>query len=233
MKGQADLAAPAAAVTATTVSVYFHVITSGSTGNVSDAQINQQLNVLSSAFAGSGFGFTLAGVTRTNNPSWFVMAPNSSAERNAKAALRQGDYGDLNIYSADPGSNLLGYATFPERRPRASTVQQDGIVVLHSSLPGGSAAPYDAGDTATHEAGHWFGLYHTFQGGCTKRGDLVDDTPAEAAPDYDCDESRDSCPGGGTDPVHNYMDYGDDACIDHFTAGQNARMSSIYASYRA
>ena len=221
---------PPPSTTGGTINVYFHVIheTDG-TGNLSNGDISAQMAVLNDAFAGTGWSFTLAGTTRTPNNTWYNNLESVSVERQAKNALRQGGADDLNIYSAGL-SAYLGWATFPSSY--ASDPAYDGVVLLDESLPGGSAEPYNEGDTATHEVGHWMGLYHTFQGGCSKSNDLVADTPAERSPAYGCPGGRDTCRGGGLDPIHNFMDYTDDDCMDHFTGGQDYRMDQQFSQYR-
>lgn len=212
------------------VPVWFHVITDGSPGgNVTDSALAAQLAVLNENYVGTGFSFTHAGTTRTTNASWYAMG--ASAESQAKAALRKGGAGTLNLYLANPANGYLGWATFPNSY--AGSPAMDGVVVLNASIPGGGAAPYDLGITAVHEVGHWIGLYHTFQGGCSKTGDYVDDTPAEKSAAFGCPANRDTCPATGLDPIHNFMDYTDDACMDQFSAGQTARMKTMWSTYRA
>jgi hypothetical protein len=224
-------------VTGGTINVYVHVIRNGTgiaNGDVPAAQINDQIDVLNDASAPWGWSFNLVSVDRTTNATWYTMTPGSTAERDAKAALRQGTADDLNLYTANIGQGLLGWATFPSDYQRAPS--NDGVVILYSSLPGGSAVPYDEGDTATHEVGHWMGLYHTFQGGCNeRRGDLVADTNAERSPAFGCPIGRDSCKGRkapGDDPIHNFMDYTDDDCMFEFTSGQDVRMDAQFTAYR-
>ena len=222
-------------VTGGVINVYVHVIRQGSginNGDVPDSQIAAQMAVLNNAFGSWGWSFNRVSTDRTTNATWYTMGPGSQAERDAKTALRRGTADDLNIYTANPGGNLLGWATFPSDYNSRPT--QDGVVVLFSSLPGGSADPYNEGDTATHEVGHWMGLYHTFQGGCNdRRGDFVSDTPAEKNPAFGCPTGRDSCRNRpGLDPIHNFMDYTDDDCMFEFTTGQDARMDAMFTAYR-
>ena len=224
-------------VTGGVINVYFHVIRRGtgvSNGDLTTTMINNQMNVLSNAYAMAGWSFNLVAVDRTTNTTWFNSCASSTVESQMKAALRQGSADDLNIYSCNPSGGLLGWATFPSDYQSRPTL--DGVVLLHSSVPGGSAAPYNLGDTATHEVGHWMGLYHTFQGGCARSstgGDQVADTPAEKSPAYGCPGGRDSCKNlFGLDPIENFMDYSDDACMFEFTAGQDARMDAQFTTYR-
>ena len=223
-----------ASATGGTINVYWHVIRNGSgiaNGDIPDSQINAQLSVLNSAFASTGWSFNLVSVDRTTNSSWYTAGPGTSAESQMKNALRQGSADDLNIYSSNPGGGLLGWATFPSSY--ASKPKDDGVVLLFSSVPGGTAAPYNEGDTGTHEVGHWMGLYHTFQGGCNGQGDYVSDTPAEKSAAYGCPVGRDTCRrSAGADPITNFMDYTDDACMNTFSAGQDARVGVQFSAYR-
>ncbi|MFZ5439285.1 MAG: pre-peptidase C-terminal domain-containing protein, partial [Myxococcota bacterium] len=213
---------------------WVHVINTGtseSQGNVSQAAIDSQINVLNQSYASSGWSFVLAGVDRTTNSTWYTVQPDTTAERNMKTALRKGGPDTLNIYLANIGGGLLGWATFPS--DYAADPLMDGVVVLTSSLPGGSATNYNLGLTMTHEVGHWLGLYHTFQGGCAAPGDEVSDTPPEASATSGCPASKDTCSGGGVDPIHNYMDYSYDSCMNEFSSGQLTRVNQMMASYRA
>ena len=221
--------APAEA-TGGVVNVYFHVVTDGTYGDLSDAQVASQMRVLNNAFGPWGWSFNLAATDRTVNAEWFNDC--YSNDRQMKSALHQGTGDDLNIYSCVPGP-YLGYATFPSSY--SSQPDLDGVVILYSSLPRGGEPNYEEGDTATHEIGHWFGLYHTFQNGCSKNGDYVSDTPSERSPAFECPIGRDTCEGSrypGLDPVENFMDYSYDSCMFQFTSGQDARMDEMFTTYR-
>ncbi len=221
------------------IPVYFHVIRKGriaSDGNVTLKQIQSQIAVLNDSYGGAtggaatAFRFQLAGIDTTTNRKWFTMTWGSVAEKSAKKRLRKGGRDALNIYTARPGDGILGWASFPWQYDESP--ENDGVVLLYSSLPAGDAAPYNLGDTATHEVGHWLGLYHTFHEGCSG-GDLVKDTPAENSPAFGCPVGRNSCKATpGLDPINNFMDYSDDACMDNFTPNQGQRMYNIHTLWR-
>ena len=230
--------AAAAHLPSTPIATWFHVITDGVGTDVTDAQITEQLAVLNEAFGGSTvsaatpFSFVHAGTDRTDNPDWYgeEFSAGSTAEHDAKSALRRGDASTLNVYVTKTSG--ASWATFPEWYRFRPTL--DGIVVNRAHFAGGASLTNGAGDIAVHEVGHWMGLRHTFQGGCDG-GDFVDDTPAQAAPSVtgDCVTPQDTCVAPGTDPVHNYMNYILDLCADRFTVGQSDRMKAQWTKYRA
>jgi hypothetical protein len=216
------------------IDVYFHVIRDNNgNGDVTDGQIGEQMAILNAAFSSTPYQFRFPAdfsPDRVNSSTWYSNCY-GSAESEMKDVLRLGDATDLNIYTCKPSGGILGFATFPSSY--ASRPLLDGVVVLNESLPGGNAVPYHLGDTATHEVGHWLGLYHTFQGGCTNSGDYVGDTAAEQSPAYGCPIGRDSCKRyAGVDPIVNFMDYTDDACMNEFTAGQAQRAYELSSVYR-
>ncbi|PVF93228.1 zincin [Serendipita vermifera] len=220
------------------VPVVWHVISKSDAptgGNVPDSQIKAQIDAMNDHYKSTGLSFELTKTTRTKNAAWFSgVGPDESSQTDMKKQLREGDEGTLNIYSvgfeSGSGQGLLGYATFPS--DYKGNPKDDGVVLLYSSLPGGSSTNYDEGKTLTHEVGHWLGLYHVFQGGCDVEGDMVSDTPPQQTATSGCPTTQDSCPGGGVDSVHNFMDYSYDSCMDSFTAGQITRFKQQILTYR-
>jgi hypothetical protein len=224
-----------------TVPVYFHVVTDGSVGALTDEQIAAQISVLNNTYAAgeggatTGFAFALAGVTRTDNAGWFYTNPGGTTEHTMKQTLHQGGTNALNLYSTTAG-DYLGWAYLPSIVTKPGQAYLDGVVIDWESMLGTSttyAGRYDQGETATHEVGHWLNLEHTFYGGCNAKGDFVDDTPAQKVPTNGCPAGKDTCREPGLDPIHNYMDYSYDSCYTEFTAGQVQRMRDAWLFYRA
>ena len=218
----------------TTVPVYVHVMAAADgTGDVSDAAIADQIAVLNMTFGGqesadaaqTGFTFSLAGTDRYFNDTWH----RDGASSKYRKLTRLGGANALNMWLVE--FNYLGIATFPWDYAKSPGI--DGVRVHYDSLPGGSIPNYNLGETATHEIGHWFGLYHTFQGGCTELNDQVEDTPAQSSPTSMCPVGRDSCDLPGLDPINNYMDYSYDSCYTEFSGGQSSRMTDMWAAYRS
>jgi Pregnancy-associated plasma protein-A len=216
-----------------TVPVWVHVINRGAgiaNGDVPQSQVTAQIQILNDAWANSAFRFQLAGTTRTTNAAWYDLS-GEAAELAAKTALKRGGPETLNIYVAGLSGGLLGYAYLASDAAGVGVL--DGVVVLNTTLPGGTGVPYNEGDTGTHEVGHWFGMYHTFDGACTRTGDLVPDTEPEASPAFGCPIGRNSCQVTRTgDPIRNFMDYTDDSCMNMFTRGQFVRMDAEHLQFR-
>ncbi|CAE6489374.1 unnamed protein product [Rhizoctonia solani] len=218
--------------------VYWNVIAADKTlknGYVPKSQIVKNIEATNKHYAKSGIRLKLASVKYTINADWFNnMFMNTTEETKAKTKLRKGGPADINVYTSgfrsETANGTLGYATFPF--DYATKPKNDGIVILFSTLPGGSTPKLNQGKTFTHELGHWLGLYHTFEGGCKGAGDHVNDTPPEADAAYGCEYGRDTCPGGGKDSIHNYMNYSDDACLTEFTSGQFKRIKQQIKHYR-
>lgn len=219
----------------TTIPVVFHVVTKKNGQYDVDAdQIHQQIVVLNDSFADGDVVFELSEIRRYTDNGFAKKCLKPAKEKKFKNNHAVDPAGTLNIYTCRPTQGVLGYATFPSDHHESN--RRHGVVLLYSTLPGGQEAPFNLGDTAVHEVGHWLELYHTFEEsrqGCNGTGDLVDDTPAERDPAEGCPVGRDTCPSHpGADPIFNFMDYSDDSCMDEFTSGQAERAQAEMLAFK-
>lgn len=218
----------------------FHVVTkTASAGSITKDMVAAQIAEMNLVYNAYNVNFTLVNTTFTANDAWAVGQ--GSDTDNMKAALRQGSYSTLNIYfQTDLYGSILGTCSLPSDIGPApvspSTYVSDGCQVQAGTMPGGVITGYNLGKTAVHETGHWLGLLHTFEGyACTGTGDYIDDTPMQSTSTDGCPTkpAKDSCPSvTGVDPIHNYMDYSTDTCYTSFTPLQQARIASMWATYR-
>ena len=250
------------------IPVVFHVIHKNGLENISQTQINDAIRILNEDFrkqAGTNGGsstdplaadmeyeFRLAQFDPNGQPTSGVNRVYSLGTDNAGNSHKGLSYWDArkyfnvwvvnNIADNDPNSTILGYAQFPFQINSATSTDgvmcradQIGIIEMASVM--------QAGRTLTHEAGHWVGLYHPFQGGCVgltpatcaTQGDEVCDTPPVASATNGCPNNRNSCTESNDKPdlVRNYMDYADGNCMNMYTPGQKTKMDGQMAFYRS
>lgn len=239
----------------TRIPVVVHVVYRTAAENISQAQIDTQIDVINEDFrkknadistipapfaplaADARIEFVLAtedpdgnptdGVTRTQTTKTSFNSNDDIKfdSRGGKDAWDTSEY--LNIWVGNLGGGLLGYAQFP-----GGPSDTDGVVVTHRGFgtTGTAQAPFDKGRTATHEIGHWLNLRHIWgdDGSGCSGSDFVADTPNQGGPNTGKPAfPKVSCSNGPNgDMFMNYMDYVDDDTMVMFTEGQVARMQA-------
>ena len=214
--------------------------------NISDAQIQSQIDVLNKDFTATNSDFNstptiFAGVA-TNVDITFELVniirksttKSSWGTRDAMKKSKQGGINPtsptttLNMWACTIGGGILGYAQFP-----GGSLATDGVVIdsFYFGLSSAASAPYNLGRTASHEVGHWMNLRHIW-GDATCGSDLVSDTPTHNTANYGVPAypHYSTCTGTPVEMTMNYMDYTDDRGMYMFTNGQKARMDALFVS---
>lgn len=246
-----------------TIPVVVHVVFRIDEENISDDQIQSQIDVLNQDFMASNpdidsvpdpfkvfvgnpqMQFELAkedpsgtstnGITRTpTNRDAFGL--DDAVKFSATGGIDAWDTKRyLNLWVCTLSDLLLGYAQFPGGPP-----DTDGVVILNTAFGtrGTAAAPFDKGRTATHEIGHYLNLSHIWGesrfDNCTD-SDFVDDSPNQFGPNLGKPSFPSHSCGNSLhgDMFMNYMDYVDDDSMFMFTQGQVVRMRATLDQVRA
>jgi len=228
------------------IPVVVNVVYKTAAQNISQAQIQSQIDALNNDYAAlnadyaltpslfqgvasgdCGIRFVLDQVVRKSTTKTSFSTNNGVKKASSGGVAPTSPTTKLNIWVCNLSSGLLGYAQFP-----GGSSATDGVVIDDNAFgtTGTAAAPFNKGRTATHEVGHWLNLRHIW-GDATCGSDLVGDTPLHNTANYGCPTypHKSTCTGTPVEMTMNYMDYTDDACMYMFSAGQKARMLSLFA----
>lgn len=228
------------------IPVVVNVLYKTTAQNISNAQIQSQIDVLNKDFnalnsdynsvpalfagvkANVGITFVLDQVIRksTTKTQW---GTNDAMKKTAQGGIAPtSPTTKLNLWSCAIGGGILGYAQFP-----GGASSTDGVVIdsRYFGLSGAANAPFNLGRTATHEVGHWMNLRHIW-GDATCGSDLVSDTPTHNTANYGVPAypHYSTCSGTPVEMTMNYMDYTDDNGMYMFSLGQKSRMAAIFVS---
>ena len=233
------------------IPVYVHVIYNTATENISQAQIQSQIDGLNRDYSASNndfsdvpsdfsgvagnadIQFSLAGITRTHNSrtSWPLNNTMKYASSGGHDVVTPKTHLNIWVVNAFDGNSTSSFAYYSGAAPAGA----DGIVIAHTYFgdtgTSGSLYPeFDLGRTATHEVGHYLKLCHIWGDGRCKQDDLIADTPASDEPNYYCPGPNTVITNCRTRDIHmNYMDYVEDACMYIFSQGQVDRMRANFA----
>lgn len=230
------------------IPVVFNVLYRTAAENISNAQLQSQLDVLNADFNAANADFNqvpaLFSGVKANVGITFVLdqvirkstTKTSWGTRDAMKKSKQGGINPtspttkLNFWVCTIGGGILGYAQFPGGASATDGVVVDSKYVGVTSNTGASY-PYNLGRTATHEVGHWLNLRHIW-GDATCGSDLVADTPTHNTANYGVPTypHYSTCTGAPVEMTMNYMDYTDDRGMYMFTAGQKSRIDAIFIS---
>jgi hypothetical protein len=241
-----------------TIPVVVNVVWNTAAENISDQQIQTQIDVLNADFrklnadanlvpavwqsiaADVEVNFCLASQDpsgaatngiRRRQTTVTAFSTNDAVKFNAQGGLDIWDRNKyLNLWVCDISGGILGYAQFP-----GGAASTDGVVIDYQYFGTiNASAPFNKGRTGTHEVGHWLNLRHIWgdDGTACTGTDQVADTPNQADENYGCPAfPQVSCSNGPNgDMFMNYMDYTDDACMYMFTAGQKARAQALFGA---
>lgn len=226
------------------IPVVFNVLYRTSAENISDTQLQSQIDVLNDDFnalnadfntannpyssvrANVGIRFVLDAIYRksTTKSSWGTGDTMKNSKRggiNATSPTTK-----LNVWICTIGGGILGYAQFP-----GGSSATDGVVFdsKYTGTTGTATYPFNLGRTATHEVGHWMNLRHIW-GDATCGSDLVADTPTHNTANYGVPSvgHTSTCSGTPLEMYMNYMDYTDDRGMYMFSNDQKNRMVAIF-----
>jgi len=223
------------------IPVVVNVLYKTAAENISQAQIQSQIDVLNKDFSATNsdynqapaefasvrsgdtkIKFVLQSVVRksTTKKSWTT---NDAMKKSSQGGINPTTPATvLNMWSCNMGGGILGYAQFP-----GGSSATDGVVCDNNAF-GITSGVYGAGRTATHEVGHWLNLRHIW-GDATCGTDFVNDTPVAQTSNGGCPGVKISTCSGLREMTMNYMDYTYDACMYMFTIGQKDRMNATFA----